>query len=81
MEFTNNYRFKLKEWLTTYNAENKRLIINKIVKESGQSRHTVRRIMYMKKGDESYIRRETIETICSILDKDTTEFEYPTNKK
>lgn len=78
---TSNYRFKLKEWLDKHNAESKRLIINKLVKESGQSQYTIRRITYMKNDDSSYVRKETIEAICKILDKDTTDFEYPTIKK
>lgn len=78
---TSNYRFKLKEWLDKHNAESKRLIINKLVKESGQSQYTIRRIKYMKHDDSSYVRKETIEAICKILNKDTTDFEYPTIKK
>lgn len=78
---TSNYRFKLKEWLDKHNTESKRLIINKLVKESGQSQYTIRRITYMKNDDSSYVRKETIEAICKILNKDTTDFEYPTIKK
>lgn len=78
---TTNYRFKLREWLDKLNAESKRLIINKIVKASGQSQYTIRRITYMKNDDSSYVRKETIEAICKILDKDTTDFEYPTTNK
>ncbi len=78
---TTNYRFKLKEWLSTHNAESRRLIFNSLIKTSGQSRHTIRRIMYMKNDDTSYVRKETIEAICNILNKETTDFEYPTIKK
>lgn len=78
---TTNYRFKLREWLNKHNAESKRLVINNLIKTSGQSRYTIRRIMYMKSDDSSYVRKETIEAICKILDKDTSDFEYPTIKK
>ncbi len=78
---TTNYRFKLREWLNKHNAESKRLVINNLIKTSGQSRYTIRRIMYMKRDDASYVRKETIEAICKILDKDTSDFEYPTIKK
>lgn len=78
---TTNYRFKLREWLNKHNAESKRLVINILIKTSGQSRYTIRRIMYMKRDDSSYVRKETIEAICKILDKDTSDFEYPTSNK
>ncbi len=81
MELNKTYRYKLKEWLSTYSTQRKRLTINKLVKESGQSKYTIKRVMYMKKDDTSYVRRETIEAICKILNKDTTDFEYPTIKK
>jgi len=81
MELNKTYRYKLKEWLETHSPISKRLIINKLVKESGQSRHTIRRIMYMKQDDTSYVRRETVEAICKILNKDITDFEYPIIKR
>ena len=78
---TTNYRFKLREWLDKLNPESKRLTINSLIKASGQSRYTIRRIIYMKCDDTSYVRKETIEAICKILNKETTDFEYPTIKK
>lgn len=72
-----DYRFRLREWLHPFSNARKRLLINKIINDSGQSRFTIRRIMYLRKGDNSYVRPETKEAICRILEKDILDFENP----
>lgn len=81
MELQNDYRFKLWEWLSPFSKERKKVILKKIIAESGQSWFTIRRIMYMKSEDTGYVRTETKTIICRTFRKDLTEFENPTINK
>ena len=77
MEVQTKYRFNLRAWLHPFSKQKKRMLVNQMVNASGQSRFTIRRIMYMKRGDDSHVRQETKAIICQILNRDLSELENP----
>lgn len=80
MDLPNDYKFNLNTWLQPFSAPRKRVIINKIMEESKQSESTIKRIRYMKSGDDSHVRLETKKAICKVLNKSLSELENQINK-
>lgn len=70
-----HYRFNLRAWLMNLPLKKRTLLMDRIIETSGQSRHTIKRIMYMKADDVTYVRAETKEAICKIFQKDISELE------
>ena len=71
------YRFNLRNWLMKIPLKNRGILLDKIQKQSGQSKATIKRIIYMPIEDRTYVRAETKEAICSIFGKSINEFEKP----
>lgn len=75
---TNSYRFNLKTWVMNLPLKKRNAIISNILRESGQSRHTLKRIMYMRSDDNTYVRLETKVAICKAFGKTLEELENTT---
>jgi len=75
MDSQHHYRYNLRAWLMNLPLKKRSEIINRIVRLSGQSRHTLKRIMYMKRDDITYVRAETKAVICQVFQKTQTELE------
>jgi len=71
----NKYRFNIRTWLVQFPVEKRTLMLDKVVKQSGQSKDTIRRIIYMKGTCKSYVRTETKEAFCKVFGKTATELE------
>lgn len=80
MEQTQNkYRFNLKAWLMKLPVDKRSHAVKKIMTESKQGRHTIKRIMYMKPEDAGYVRPETKIAICKVFGKELNQLENPLN--
>ncbi|GAA4456914.1 hypothetical protein [Rurimicrobium arvi] len=69
------FRFNLRAWLMNLSVKKRQDAIQAIILKSGQSIHTLRRIMYMRPDDNTYVRQETKQAICSVLNKSLQELE------
>jgi len=69
------YRFNLRAWLMNLPVKKRLELFNAIIQQSGQSKHTIRRIMYMKLCDATYVRAETKNVICEVLGKNLADLE------
>ncbi|MBN9482146.1 MAG: hypothetical protein BGO70_16375 [Bacteroidetes bacterium 43-93] len=74
-----HYRFNLRAWLMNLPLKKRSAIMDSIIEQSGQSRHTIKRIMYSKVNDTTYVRAETKEVICRIFQKSLQELENAPN--
>jgi hypothetical protein len=72
---SNCYRFNLRSWLNTIPFDRRNAVIKRIVNECGQGKYTIKRIMYMKPGDNTYVRPETKAAICAAFGKQLSELE------
>lgn len=70
-----DYRFNLRAWLMNLPVKKRLDLLDAIIKQSGQSLHTIRRIMYMKPDDTTYVRPETKAVICNVLGKNLSDLE------
>jgi hypothetical protein len=70
-----DYRFNLRTWLMNLPVKKRLLFFDAIIRQSGQSKHTIRRIMYMKPDDTTYVRAETKHVICQVLNKNPADLE------
>lgn len=73
-----HYKFNLALWLSEMDADQRSPLIDKIcagIQQGNQGRYTIKRIRYMKQGDNSYVRPETKKAICDAFGKDVSEFE------
>lgn len=75
MESQHDYRFNLRAWLMNLPVRKRLELFDSIILQSGQSKHTIRRIMYMKPGDTTYVRAETKNVICTVLGKNLSDLE------
>lgn len=74
-QYRNNYRFNLRSWLLNLPVDKRSLAMKKMIVESNQGKHTIKRIIYMKAGDTGYVRPETKTAICKVFGKDITQLE------
>ena len=74
-----DYRFNLKAWLMKLPLKKRSVLMDRIINESGQSCHTIKRIKYMKPDDATYVRAETKEVICRVFQKSLQELENVPN--
>lgn len=72
---TNLYRFNLRAWLMNLPIRKRSMVIENILRQSGQSRHTLRRIMYMRPDNTAYVRLETKVAICQAFGRTLEELE------
>jgi flagellar biosynthesis regulator FlbT len=73
------YRFNIRTWLVQLPIDKRTLLLDKVIKQSGQSKDTIRRIIYMKEACTSYVRPETKEAFCKVFGKSIAELENKTN--
>ncbi|PZF71609.1 hypothetical protein DN068_16170 [Taibaiella soli] len=62
-------------WLVQLPIDKRTLLLDKVIKQSGQSKDTIRRIIYMKAACTSYVRPETKDAFCKVFGKSITELE------
>lgn len=74
-----NYRFNIRMWLLQLPIDKRALLLEKVIKQSGQSKDTIRRIIYMKEPSTSYVRIETKEAFCKVFGKNITDLENKSN--
>lgn len=72
------YRFNIRMWLVQLPIDKRTLLLDKVIKQSGQSKDTIRRIIYMKAACTSYVRPETKDAFCKVFGKSITELENMT---
>jgi len=75
-----SYRFNLKKWMTALSINNRSIVMDKIIKRSGQSKATIKRIIYMSSENQTYVRLETKEAICKEFGKTMEDLENKTRK-
>lgn len=75
MELAQPYRFNLRTWLMNLPLKKRKQVMDLILQESGQSKPTIKRIMYMKTGDTTYVRSETKQAICDAFGKTVDQLE------
>lgn len=69
------YKFNLRAWLLNLPFDRRNAVIQKICSECGQGRYTIKRIMYMKPDDTTYVRPETKAAICAVFGKSLSELD------
>jgi hypothetical protein len=72
---TRSYRFNLKVWMTALSLNNRSIFMDKMIELSGQSKATIKRIIYMNIENQSYVRIETKEAICKVFGKSMHQLE------
>lgn len=69
------YRFNFRDWLMVLPIRQRKKAFQKILDLSGQSKSTLNRIMYLKNGDDTYVKIETKRAICQVLEKELDALE------
>ena len=64
-----HYRFNLRAWLMNLPLKKRSAIMDSIIEQSGQSRHTIKRIMYSKVNDTTYVRAELKKSSAGFFRK------------
>ena len=66
--------------MTALSINNRSIVMDKIIKRSGQSKATIKRIIYMSSENQTYVRLETKEAICKEFGKTMEDLENKTRK-